>query len=157
MTLRKHFRPPTDRYIVAFRSTRRKDADADRLYQADRDAHEEAVTAGGLLLYWYGSVNRAGENLATCIWQSRRDAIAANRNPKHAIAARLASVSGGDWNVPAELDFEQSLKLIRPFFALPMPTQATYERYVLERHVLRKIKGQSGVRVEEWRGGDVGF
>jgi hypothetical protein len=23
-----------------------------KLYQADREAHEEAVTAGGLLLYW---------------------------------------------------------------------------------------------------------
>lgn len=112
-------------YIVAFRSTRRKDADSDKLYQADRDAHEEAVTAGGLLLYWYGSINGAGENLATCIWQSRKDAIAANRNPKHAIAARLAST--------------------------------TYERYVLERYVLRKVKGETGIRVEEWQGGDVGF
>ena len=43
------------RYIVAFRSARRKDAPieaTESLYQADRDAHEEAVTAGGLLMYW---------------------------------------------------------------------------------------------------------
>lgn len=42
----------TYRYIVAFRSVRRKGADTALLYQADREAHEEAVTAGGLLLYW---------------------------------------------------------------------------------------------------------
>lgn len=40
------------RYIVAFRSKRRPDANTEWLYAADREAHEEAVTAGGLLLYW---------------------------------------------------------------------------------------------------------
>jgi hypothetical protein len=81
------------RYIVAFRSIRRSDANTEHLYKADREAHEEAVTAGGLILYWYGAVNEAGENLATCIWQSRAHAIAANYNPKHAIAAKLASAT----------------------------------------------------------------
>lgn len=42
-----------DRYIVAFRSIRKKGADTTLLYQADREAHEEAVKAGGLLLYWW--------------------------------------------------------------------------------------------------------
>ncbi|CAD6568522.1 MAG: hypothetical protein CYPHOPRED_002686 [Cyphobasidiales sp. Tagirdzhanova-0007] len=80
-------------YIVAFRSVRRQDADTTLLYQADREAHEEAVAAGGLLLYWYGAVNTARHNLATCIWQSRQYAIAANHNPKHALAAKLASAT----------------------------------------------------------------
>lgn len=46
-----------------------------------------------LFYFRYGSPNEAGENLATCIWQSRKHALVANRNPKHAIAAKLASVS----------------------------------------------------------------
>lgn len=83
----------TARYIVAFRSVRRQGADTAHLYAADREAHEEAVTAGGLLLYWYGAVNQLGENLATCIWQSRAHALSANRNRKHAIAAKLASAA----------------------------------------------------------------
>lgn len=36
-------------YIVAFRSTRAKGSISQNLYEADREAHEEAVAAGGLL------------------------------------------------------------------------------------------------------------
>lgn len=42
-------------YAVAFRSKRAFDEDgtgSQELYEADRAAHEEAVTAGGLLMYW---------------------------------------------------------------------------------------------------------
>lgn len=139
-------------YIVAFRSRRNDGLPEDRareLYEADRAAHEEAVTVrpfpscprrstsrltcpsppsssplayslldvflillpplqrGGLILYWYGNpvpapsastsshgfdVDDVGRNLATCIWQSRADAIAAMRGEHHKEAARLASV-----------------------------------------------------------------
>ena len=66
---------------------------------------------GGLLLYWFGSpfpteadaadsphslpwsTNLAGRNLATCIWQSRADAVGAMRGERHKRAAQLASVS----------------------------------------------------------------
>ena len=34
---------------------------------------------------------------------------------------------------------------------------ASYERYDLERYRLRKVKGERGVRVEAYDGGDVGF
>lgn len=67
---------------------------ATALYSADRLAHEEAVQNGGLIMYWYGVPDpETGLNLATCIWQSRAHAIAANSRPKHAQAAKLAKSS----------------------------------------------------------------
>ena len=47
-----------------------------------------------LILYWYGIPNPVtGLNLATCIWQSRQHAIAANSRPHHVRAMRLAAAS----------------------------------------------------------------
>lgn len=82
------------------------------LYDADRAAHEEAVRNGGvcfifgfsardfptdafvffkLILYWYGIPDaETGLNLATCVWQSRAHAIAANSGPDHIRAMRIA-------------------------------------------------------------------
>ena len=34
---------------------------------------------------------------------------------------------------------------------------ASYERYDLERYRLRKMRGETGVRVEAYDGGDVGW
>ncbi|GAA5931583.1 hypothetical protein JCM3775_006894 [Rhodotorula graminis] len=128
-------------YIVAFRSRRNDGLPEDRarrLYEADRAAHEEAVTRGGLILYWYGNPVPApsastashgfdpddvGRNLATCVWQSRADAIAAMRGEHHKEAARLAST--------------------------------TYEYYTLERYVLRKEPGELSVRIRPWHGREV--
>ena len=76
-------------------------------------------------MYWYGTPDPEGNNLATCIWQSRRHAIAANSRPNHIVAARLAV--------------------------------ASFESYTLERHVIRKVEGESGVTVEPYTGGDVGW
>lgn len=109
------------RYIVAFRSTRAKDSPSKDLYEADRLAHEEAVSVstpphcsrheslirfffsppqrGGLLLYWYGSPTALGSNLATCIWQSRKHAVLANSGPRHLEAIRLARVSSSPPNL----------------------------------------------------------
>lgn len=81
-------------YIVAFRSRRREGSDSAPLYEADRLAHEEAVQNGGLLMYWYGVPDpKTGDNLATCIWQSRAHAVAANSRPHHIKAMRLAAAS----------------------------------------------------------------
>jgi len=45
-------------------------------------------------MYWYGVPNpETGMNLATCIWQSRRHAIAANAHPHHIRAMKLAATS----------------------------------------------------------------
>ncbi|KAF5348625.1 hypothetical protein D9758_006853 [Tetrapyrgos nigripes] len=81
-------------YCVVFRSKRKAGSDGGSLYEADRKAHEEAVSNGGLILYWYGIPNQeTGLNLATCIWQSRKHAIAANSRPHHIRAMRLAAES----------------------------------------------------------------
>ncbi|KAI8972214.1 hypothetical protein BD414DRAFT_540387 [Trametes punicea] len=113
-------------YCVVFRSKRREGSDGGPLYEADKKAHEEAVQNGGLILYWYGTPHpTTGLNLATCIWQSRAHAAAANSRPHHIRAMRLAA--------------------------------ASYERYELERHRLRKVKGESHLRVEPYDGGDVGW
>ncbi|KAF7311346.1 UPF0643 protein [Mycena kentingensis (nom. inval.)] len=108
-------------YCVVFRSRRKAGSDGDALYEADKHAHQEAVSNGGLLLYWYGTPSATGINLATCIWQSRKHASAANSRPHHIQAMRLAAQS--------------------------------YEMYDLERYVLRKVAGASGVVLETYRGG----
>lgn len=80
------------------------------LYEADKLAHEEAVCNGGvsykasllrsivhilqLILYWYGTPDGTTRmNLATCIWQSRRHAIAASARSHHIQAMKLAAES----------------------------------------------------------------
>ncbi|VDB95961.1 unnamed protein product [Peniophora sp. CBMAI 1063] len=113
-------------YCVAFRSKRLVGSENAPLYDADRLAHEEAIRNGGLILYWYGTPDQeTGLNLATCIWQSRAHAIAANSRPHHIKAMRLAA--------------------------------ASYERYDLERWRLVKERGERGVKVQEYTGGDVGW
>ncbi|KDQ10058.1 hypothetical protein BOTBODRAFT_178432 [Botryobasidium botryosum FD-172 SS1] len=113
-------------YVVAFRSKRRDGSDGTPLYEADRLAHEEAVQNGGLIMYWYGVPDpTTGLNLATCIWQSRKHALAANSRPHHIRAMRLAA--------------------------------ASFSEYSLERHVLRKVRGERGIHVEQYTSGDVGW
>lgn len=87
-------------YAVAFRSKRKAGSDSDALYEADRLAHEEAVSNGGLIMYWYGVPDpQTGLNLATCIWQSRRHALAATSQPHHTRAMNLAAVSYEIYNL----------------------------------------------------------
>jgi hypothetical protein len=81
-------------YGILFHSTRLRSAPSKSiraLYATDRHAHEEAIRSGGLLMYWYGVPNAAGENVATCLWTSRDDAVTASRLPRHRAAAALAS------------------------------------------------------------------
>ncbi|KAF8491260.1 hypothetical protein JB92DRAFT_3006883 [Gautieria morchelliformis] len=113
-------------YCVAFRSLRKAGSDGDSLYQADKEAHEEAVRNGGLIMYWYGVPSpETGHNLATCIWQSRQHAILANSRPKHIRAAKLA--------------------------------KAAYETYELERWVVQKVKGETGIHIGAYKEGPVGW
>ncbi|KAJ9113979.1 hypothetical protein QFC22_005797 [Naganishia vaughanmartiniae] len=92
-------------YGVLFRSTRYpqhiptapplfshldKPSAASALYAADREAHEEAVHSGGLLMYWYGEPDSQGNNVATCVWTGRDAAQKASRLEKHRLAAGLA-------------------------------------------------------------------
>ncbi|KAJ3064553.1 hypothetical protein HDU98_012041 [Podochytrium sp. JEL0797] len=77
-------------FLVAFRSVRNHFADAKQLYDADALAHSEALESGGLLKYWYGSLNEKRECLAMCIWSSRDFAKLATRKPYHILAMSLA-------------------------------------------------------------------
>ncbi|KAG1790558.1 uncharacterized protein HD556DRAFT_1242158 [Suillus plorans] len=119
-------------YCVAFRSKRLPGSDSGPLYDADKLAHEEAVLSGGvcnqplftLIMYWYGVPDpETGMNLATCIWQSRKHAVAANSHPHHIRAMMLAASS--------------------------------YEVYTLERHKLRKSRGERGVTIHPFDGAEV--
>lgn len=77
-------------------------------------------------MYWYGVPDpESGMNLATCIWQSRKHAVAANSRPHHIKAMKLAAQS--------------------------------YQVYTLERHILRKDKGNTSVEIVPFSGGEVGW
>jgi len=78
-------------FCVVFRSRRKAGSDGISLYDADKLAHDEAIRHGGLILYWYGEPNPdTGDNLATCIWQSRKQATEAASAPYHVKAKALA-------------------------------------------------------------------
>lgn len=77
---------------------------------------------------------------------SRAHAVRATAGPRHAEAMRLATVSDGHCFAA-----HHALSLI---FALP---QSMYAKYDLERYVLKKVKGETGVTVEVWTGGEVHF
>ncbi len=80
---------PGDWYMVAFRSTRRADADEARLTAYDHWAHTEAMEAPGFVHYFKGPANDRGECLSFCLWRSRADARAAAGRPAHVAAAAL--------------------------------------------------------------------
>jgi len=51
-------------------------------------------------MYWYGVPDpKTGLNLATCIWQSRRHAVAASSGPQHILAMKLAAASFAEYRL----------------------------------------------------------
>jgi hypothetical protein len=94
--------PDNTYYGIVFRSTRHCSAPSKlirALYATDRHAHEESTRSGGLLMYWYGIPNDAGENVTTCLWTSRDDAVTASQLPRHRTAAGLASTVYQNYDV----------------------------------------------------------
>ncbi|THZ41202.1 hypothetical protein D6C90_05636 [Aureobasidium pullulans] len=79
-------------YVVSFRSQLKHEVDGDRLFQLDAFSHQEAMTSGGLLKYWYGVKNEDRRNLATCFWESRQHARDGGRGPWHAQARAAATI-----------------------------------------------------------------
>ena len=79
-----------DWFVVAFRSTRKVDADAEALYAADAAAHDEAWNSGGLLTYYFGDLDTERSCLAMCIWAHLDWARMATTLPKHQHAVSLA-------------------------------------------------------------------
>lgn len=55
-------------FVIVFRSRLKPYADRELLGTLDKVAHLEAVEAGGLLKYWFGTPDRNNRNLATCEW-----------------------------------------------------------------------------------------
>ncbi|ORX69130.1 hypothetical protein DL89DRAFT_323272 [Linderina pennispora] len=82
-------------YAVVFRSKRRKDCNNVDLFDADRDAYNEAFkhTGGALLVYWYTDLDADFNCLATCVWTSRDKALSVNSLPAHRQASRLSADS----------------------------------------------------------------
>ncbi|KAL4893915.1 hypothetical protein BDV59DRAFT_201234 [Aspergillus ambiguus] len=76
-------------YVIVFRSRVQPAVDSAYLYELDVQSHREAMASGGLLKYWFGTTNASRENLATCIWRSRRDAQLGGTGPWHR-RARMA-------------------------------------------------------------------
>ena len=76
-------------YLVAFRSTRRADADEARLAHFDEMAHREAASSPGFVHYFKGPRASDGSCLSFCLWQTRADARAAAGRPAHVQAVSL--------------------------------------------------------------------
>ncbi|KAA8909164.1 hypothetical protein FN846DRAFT_628555 [Sphaerosporella brunnea] len=78
--------PETSFYVIVFRS--RVPHSTSRAYLGDLDAetHREAVASGGLLKYWFGTPDKDGRNLATCLWRNRSDAKRGGAGKGHAQA-----------------------------------------------------------------------
>src|SRR5215213_7105702 len=68
-------------YLVAFRSTRKPEADEARLTLFDELAHQEAAAAPGFLHYFKGPAASDGSCLSFCLWDTRADARAAAGRP----------------------------------------------------------------------------
>ena len=78
-------------YLVVFRSLRLPEADLDLLREHDDRAYEEALAAGGLLLYFKGQANERGDCLSFCLWESREQARKAAASASHESAASITT------------------------------------------------------------------
>jgi len=75
-------------YLVVFRSVRRATADTALLTEFDDHAHAEALGVGGLVYYFKGQLSERRACLSFCLWQTREQAKAALRLPRHHEAVR---------------------------------------------------------------------
>ncbi|KAK8062467.1 hypothetical protein PG997_014564 [Apiospora hydei] len=89
----------TSFYIVAFRSQIPPSTVYSELGELDKAAHAEAVASGGFLKYWFGTPDKDGRNLATCVWRSQHDARAGGVGPAHRKAAGAARHLYTDWRI----------------------------------------------------------
>ena len=78
-------------YLVVFRSLRLPEADLDLLSEHDDRAYEEALAAGGLLLYFKGQANERGDCLSFCLWESGEQARNAAASASHRTAASITA------------------------------------------------------------------
>jgi hypothetical protein len=100
--------PPGEWYMVAFRSTRRVDADEARLTRYDDSAHTEAMLAPGFVHYYKGPANAMGLCMSFCLWTSRQKARAASGRPAHVAAAAVTFESYAHYS----LEFHRVRRLV---------------------------------------------
>jgi hypothetical protein len=82
-----------DWYLVAFRSTRKPDADLRELEYLDELAHQDAASQPGFLYYYKGKIMEGAthtHNLSFCMWTDRESAKAAAMRSMHRQASNIA-------------------------------------------------------------------
>ncbi|KAH6646606.1 hypothetical protein BKA67DRAFT_496603, partial [Truncatella angustata] len=89
----------TSFYIVAFRSQIPPTTVYSELGVLDKAAHAEATASGGFLKYWFGTPDKDGRNLATCVWRSQEDARQGGVGPAHRKAAGAARHLYTEWRI----------------------------------------------------------
>ncbi|KAI1504516.1 hypothetical protein F5X99DRAFT_17951 [Biscogniauxia marginata] len=89
----------TSFYIVVFRSQIPPTTVYEDLGTLDKAAHAEATASGGFLKYWFGSPDKDGRNLATCLWRSQEDARKGGIGPGHRRAAAAARDLYSHWKI----------------------------------------------------------
>ncbi len=94
---------PGEWYMVAFRSTRRSDADEARLTAYDDWAHTEAMSAPGFVHYFKGPTTADGRCLSFCLWDSRAEARASAGRPAHTEAAALTHEAYSEYTLEFNL------------------------------------------------------
>ncbi|KAI1819902.1 hypothetical protein F4861DRAFT_99340 [Xylaria intraflava] len=86
-------------FVVAFRSQIPPTTKYGDLGALDKASHAEATASGGLLKYWFGSPDKEGRNLATCVWRSHEDAKKGGIGPAHRRAATAARNLYSHWKI----------------------------------------------------------
>ncbi|KAI0432486.1 hypothetical protein F5Y09DRAFT_139530 [Xylaria sp. FL1042] len=86
-------------FVVAFRSQIPPTTVYEDLGILDKAAHAEATASGGFLKYWFGSPDKDGKNLATCVWRSQEDARKGGIGPAHRRAAGAARNLYSHWKI----------------------------------------------------------
>ncbi|KAI0970037.1 hypothetical protein F4678DRAFT_462841 [Xylaria arbuscula] len=86
-------------FVVAFRSQIPPTTVYEDLGALDKAAHAEATASGGFLKYWFGSPDKDGRNLATCVWRSQEDARKGGIGPAHRRAAGSARDLYSHWKI----------------------------------------------------------
>ncbi|KAI1260545.1 hypothetical protein F5Y18DRAFT_432102 [Xylariaceae sp. FL1019] len=96
---RKHHWKASSFFVVAFRSQIPPTTVYGDLGALDKAAHAEATASGGFLKYWFGSPDKDGKNLATCLWRSQEDAKKGGVGPAHRRAAMSARDLYSHWKI----------------------------------------------------------
>jgi hypothetical protein len=126
---------PGEWYMVAFRSTRRADADEARLTAYDDWAHAEAEGAPGFVHYFKGPTQTDGRCMSFCLWEGRPEARAAAGRPAHREAAALTHESYAEYT----LEFLRVRRLAGAGFTFE-PYDAAHAALVIEPAARRGFK-----------------